>query len=47
MGESEWASKVVLPSVSFASLVTPSEEDLKQLPLVEFSEDFLNSEQLY
>lgn len=42
MGETEWTCKVVLPSVSFASLVTPSDEDMKQ-PLVEFSENILFS----
>ena len=41
MGETEWTCKVVLPSVSFASLVTPSDEDIKQLPLVEFSENII------
>lgn len=38
MGTNEWVCKVILPSVSFASLVTPSDEELKQLPVVEFSE---------
>lgn len=38
VGESEWTCEVVLPSVSFASLVPPSDEELKQLPVVEFSE---------
>lgn len=38
VGESEWTCEVVLPSVSFASLVLPSDEELKQLPVVEFSE---------
>ena len=41
VGESEWVCKVVLPSVSFASLVTPSPDDLKRLPLVEFSKQCL------
>lgn len=38
MAELEWTTEVILPSVSFAPLITPTDEELKHLSPVEFSE---------
>ena len=37
VAESEWTESVILPSVSFASLCTPTDKEMRDLLPVEFS----------
>ena len=37
VAESEWTESAILPSVSFASLCTPTDKEMKDLLPVEFS----------